>query len=47
MIDSESKKLILWRVDLLLGNDREVSNYTEAKQEPRNSVFYSVRTEML
>jgi hypothetical protein len=39
LIDSESQKLILWRVDPLLGNDRELSNYTGALNNNKGTVF--------
>jgi hypothetical protein len=40
---------MLWHVDLLLGNDHEISCYTMAitMQQQRNSVFCVVRAEML
>jgi hypothetical protein len=39
LIKHVCRRLILWHVDSLLGNDREISNYTTAvtRQRPVNS----------
>jgi hypothetical protein len=57
MIQASKPSILLWHVDLLLGNDRETNSYngfankrvcmaTIRKQQQRNDVFYAVRAEM-